>query len=172
MNRSRLLRGLLGAALVLLGSACTSGMDELQQYVAQVKARKSTKIDPIPQIKQYEAFTYVAGDRRDPFTPTVPESARGNEGIRPDLNRNKEPLEEFPLDALKMVGVIDYNKVLYAMVRAPDGVIHRVTVGNYMGQNFGKIVKITESEVALDEIVPDGFGGFKEQPATLAAEQK
>jgi type IV pilus assembly protein PilP len=170
MSALRFLRGLLGAGLVLLGAAaCTGDMDELQQYVAQVKARKSTKIDPIPQIKQYEAFTYVAGNRRDPFLPT-PESA--NSSVRPDMNRNREPLEEFPLDSLKMVGVINYSKVLYALVKAPDNVIHRVTVGNYMGENFGKIVKITETEVALDEIVPDGFGGFKEQPATLAAETK
>ncbi|MDR3417674.1 MAG: pilus assembly protein PilP [Nevskia sp.] len=160
---------LLGAALL---GACSDDMDELQQYVATVKAKKSTKIEPIPQIKQYEPFTYVAGERRDPFAPTMPQSARNNDGVRPDTNRNKEPLEEFPLDALKMVGVIDYNRILYAMIKAPDGVIHRVTVGNYIGQNFGKIVKITDSEVALDEIVPDGFGGFKEQPATLAAEQK
>jgi type IV pilus assembly protein PilP len=163
--------GLLLAGLVLLG-ACSSDMDELQQYIAQVKARKSNKIDPIPQIKQYEAFAYVAGDRREPFTPSLPESTRNGEGVRPDMSRNREPLEEFPLDALKMVGRIDYNRISYAMVRAPDGVIHRVTVGNYMGQNFGKITKISESEIALDEIVPDGFGGFKEQPASLAAEQK
>ena len=169
---ARMIRcGLLLAGLTLLG-ACTSDMDELQQYIAGVKARKSTKIDPIPQIKQYEAFAYVAGDRREPFTPSLPESARNGAGIHPDLSRNREPLEEFPLDALKMVGLIDFNKVLYAMIKAPDGVIHRVSVGNYMGQNFGKITSISESEVSLDEIVPDGFGGFKEQPASLAAEQK
>jgi type IV pilus assembly protein PilP len=161
---------LLLVGVALLG-ACSSDMDELQQYIAQVKARKSSKIDPIPQIKQYEAFTYVAGNRREPFTPSVPDSAK-NDGVRPDMNRNREPLEEFPLDALKMVGLIDYNKVQYAMIKAPDGVIHRVSIGNYMGQNFGKITKISESEVSLDEIVPDGFGGFKEQPASLAAEQK
>lgn len=164
---ARLLRCLLLVGVAALG-ACSSD-DDLQQYIAQVKARKSSKIEPIPQMKQYEAFTYVAGDRREPFTPSVPSNSGG---IRPDMNRNREPLEEFPLDALKMVGVIDYNKTQYAMVKAPDGVIHRVTVGNYMGQNFGKITKISESEVDLDEIVPDGFGGFKEQPATLAADQK
>ena len=171
MNRRMMRCGLLLAGAALL-SACTDDMDELQQYVAQIKARKSTKIEPLPQIKQYEAFTYAAGDRRDPFAPTRPQSVSGSEVARPDLNRNKEPLEEFPLDALKMVGVINYNKTLYAMIKAPDGVIHRVTVGNYIGQNFGKIVKITDNEVALDEIVPDGFGGFKEQPASIAAEQK
>jgi type IV pilus assembly protein PilP len=162
--------GLLLACVALL-SACSSD-DDLQQYIAQVKARKSNKIDPIPQIKQYEAFTYVAGDRREPFTPSLPESARNGDGVHPDMSRNREPLEEFPLDALKMVGLINFNKVVYAMIRAPDGVIHRVSVGNYMGQNFGKITSISEREVLLDEIVPDGFGGFKEQPASLAAEQK
>ena len=166
----RLLRGALLLLAAALG-ACSSD-DDLQQYIAQVKARKSTKIDPIPQIKQYEAFAYVAGDRREPFTPSVPDNSKNGDGLRPDMNRNREPLEEFPLDALKMVGVIDYNKTLYAMIKAPDGVIHRVTAGNYMGQNFGKITKISESEVSLDEIVPDGFGGFKEQPASLAADQK
>ncbi|HZR34723.1 MAG TPA: pilus assembly protein PilP [Nevskia sp.] len=169
MSLRILLRCALAVAVAALG-ACSSD-DDLQQYIAQVKARKSTKIDPIPQIKQYEAFTYVPGDRREPFTPSVPDSSK-SDGLRPDMNRNREPLEEFPLDALKMVGVIDYNKTLYAMIKAPDGVIHRVTIGNYMGQNFGKITKISESEVSLDEIVPDGFGGFKEQPASLAAEQK
>ena len=162
--------GLLLLGVAALFGGCSSD-DDLQQYIAQVKARKSTKIDPIPQIKQYEAFAYVPGDRREPFTPSVPDTSHAD-GVRPDMNRNREPLEEFPLDALKMVGVIDFNKAMFAMIRAPDGVIHRVTVGNYMGQNFGKITKISESEVDLDEIVPDGFGGFKEQPATLAAEQK
>jgi len=168
---ARMIRCILLLVGVGLLGACSSDMDELQQYIAQIKARKSSKIDPIPQIKQYEAFTYVAGNRREPFTPSVPDSGK-NDGVRPDMNRNREPLEEFPLDALKMVGLIDYNKVQYAMIKAPDGVIHRVSVGNYMGQNFGKITKISESEVSLDEIVPDGFGGFKEQPASLAAEQK
>jgi type IV pilus assembly protein PilP len=164
---ARLLRCLLLLAVAALG-ACSSD-DDLQQYIAQIKARKSSKIEPIPQMKQYEAFAYVAGDRREPFTPSVPSNSTG---VQPDRNRNREPLEEFPLDSLKMVGIIDYNKTQYAMVRAPDNVIHRVTVGNYMGQNFGKITKISESEVDLDEIVPDGFGGFKEQPASLAADQK
>lgn len=163
----------VAAALgVMLGvSACSPGMSDLEQYVAEVKARKTTQIEPIPQIKQYQAFAYVAGDRRDPFVPTQAPRDRGqNNGLRPDLNRNKEALEEFPLDALKLVGIVTYENRIYAMVKAPDSVIHRVTIGNHLGQNFGKITKITEGEVTLSEVVADGFGGFTERPATLAAE--
>ncbi|MDB5986630.1 MAG: hypothetical protein JWR16_1683 [Nevskia sp.] len=160
---------LLGVAALL--SACAPGMSDLEQYVNEVKARKTTQIEPIPQIKQYQAFAYVAGDRRDPFVPTQPARDRGQGNtLRPDLNRNKEALEEFPLDALKLVGIVTYENRIYAMVKAPDSVIHRVTIGNHIGQNFGTITKITEGEVRLNEIVADGFGGFTERPATLAAE--
>jgi type IV pilus assembly protein PilP len=169
MTRPSLAWLLLGASLTL--SACSSGMSDLEQWVASVKARKNTQIEPIPQIKQYEAFAYVAGDRRDPFVPTQPEHDRGpSNNLRPDLNRNKEALEEFPLDALKLVGLVNYENRIYGMVKAPDGVIHRVTIGNHMGQNFGTITKITEGEITLNEIVADGFGGFTERLATLAAE--
>jgi type IV pilus assembly protein PilP len=90
--------------------------------------------------------------------------------VRPDLNRSKEPLEEYPLDGLKLVGAVTYKGREYAMVKAPDGVIHRVTIGDHMGQNYGKITKVSEAAVSLSEIIPDGFGGFAERPSTLAAE--
>lgn len=158
--------------LVLATSACSSSQEDLQRYVDEVKARKSTQVEPIPQMKQYEAYAYVADDRRDPFMPTLAQRNRGAgdpAAVRPDLNRNKEALEEFPLDALRLVGEVAFNGKLYAMVKAPDGVIHRVTLGDHMGQNYGRITKVTEAEVLLTEIIPDGFGGFSERPASLAA---
>ncbi|MGV2481579.1 UNVERIFIED_CONTAM: pilus assembly protein PilP, partial [Salmonella enterica subsp. enterica serovar Weltevreden] len=85
----------------------------------------------------------------------------------PDLSRNKEPLEEFPIDALRMVGTIDTKGVTYALVKAPDGVVHRVTRNDHLGQNYGRIVGISESEVSLVELVPDGFGGWLERAATI-----
>lgn len=157
----------LWPAVTLLLSACSSDMSDLEQYAAEIKARKSTAIEPIPQIKQYEAFAYDPGNRRDPFTEVQPESRAAAEGPRPDLHRNKEPLEEFPLDALRMTGTIRTPSGVYALVRAPDGVIHRVTVKNYMGQNYGQIVAISESEIRLQELVPDGFGGWVQREATL-----
>lgn len=161
----------LGFCLLLAGalSACSSGMEDLEQRVADVKGRKSQQIEPIPQIKQFEAFAYVPADRRDPFQQSQPDPGEAvAAGPRPDLNRSREPLEDYPLDALRMQGVIETPKVIYALVKAPDGVIHRVAVGNHMGQNYGQIKAISESEIGLAEIVPDGFGGWISRPATLA----
>lgn len=149
--------------------ACSSGMEDLEQRVGEVKARKSQQIEPVPQIKQFEAFAYVPSERRDPFQQSQPDPGQAvSTGPRPDLNRSREPLEEFPLDALRMQGVIETPKAVFALVKAPDGVIHRVSVGNHMGQNYGQIKSIEESEITLAEIVPDGFGGWISRPATLA----
>lgn len=167
MSRLPLAMGLAASTLL---SACGDRMADLEQYVAEVKNRKTNNIEPIPQIKQYEAFTYVVGERRDPYVraepardPNAPGSA-----LKPDITRNREPLEEFPLDGLRMLGTINKGKAVYAMVKAPDNVVHRVTLGNHMGQNYGKIVKISDTQIDLVEIIPDGFGAFMERPANLA----
>lgn len=155
-------------------SACgIIGMGDLEEFVAQEKAKKSAKIEPIPQIKQYEAFAYTEGARRDPFVAAEQQRAGGGggSGLQPDLRRNKEPLEEYPLDALRMVGTIELNNQIYALVKAPDRIVHRVMRGNHMGQNFGAIVKIDDAEITLTEIIPDGFGGWMQRPATLALAQ-
>jgi type IV pilus assembly protein PilP len=168
---SRLAPALLAAALV---GGCGGDMSDLETYVADVKGRKNKAIEPIPTPKPYEAFLYIPASRRDPFQPPAPTRTAGlaggpgNGGIQPDFDRNKEPLEEFPLDALKMVGTITLQSRWYALVQAPEGVVHRVTLGDHLGQNFGKISQITESEVQLMEIIPDGFGGWMQRPATLA----
>lgn len=157
--------------LVVSLAACGRGMDDLEQYVTQVKGRKTRQIEPIPQIKQYEAFAYVGEARRNPFVRAEPEKTDADSGIRPDPNRNPEPLEEFPLDGLRMLGTINMEKTVYALVKAPDNVVHRVARGNHMGQNYGRITAITDSTVDLVEIIPDGFGGFMERPANLALAQ-
>ncbi|MBA4285582.1 MAG: hypothetical protein C0434_08640 [Xanthomonadaceae bacterium] len=166
-----MLLAVLGAALLLTG--CSRDMRELESWVAEVKARKSRQIDPIPQMKPYEAYAYSSVNRRDPFAASTGELRPNDAGelstLRPDLNRSREPLEEFPIDALRLVGVVTFNARTYAMVRAPDSVIHRVTIGDHMGQNYGRINKVSEAEVSLTEIIPDGFGGYLERPAALAA---
>lgn len=164
-QRSSRVTCLLVATLCL--AACGRGMDDLEDWVAEIKAQKPAPIEPVPQMKQYEAFAYNGVGRRDPFAAPEPPQGAGA-GPRPDLTRNKEPLEEFPLDALRMVGVINSKGVTYALVKAPDNVVHRVTVKNHLGQNYGEIVKIEESAISLLELVPDGFGGWAQRPAMLA----
>ena len=173
MNAARML--VLG--LALLGSACAQDMDDLEQYALEVKSRTSKNIDPIPQPKPYEPFTYEPGERRDPFLPILQSresalaAAGGAGAVRPDLNRPKEPLEEFPLDALRMVGTITMQQRAFALIRAPDAVVHRVSVGDHLGQNYGKITGISETEVVLMEIIPDGLGGWIQRPASVALTQ-
>ena len=159
------------AAIPLLALAlggCGGDNGDLRRYIEDVKARKSKDIEPIPQIQPYQPFTYIAEGRRDPFAkaPSARASGPGG-GVMPDLKRNREPLEEFPLDALRMVGTLSIRGQQFALIRAPDAVVHRITVGNYMGQNYGKVMGITDAEISLKEIVPDGFGGYIERPATL-----
>jgi type IV pilus assembly protein PilP len=162
---------LAGVLASLLLAGCGRGMGDLESWVAEIKARKTTKIEPIPQMKQFDTFVYQPAGRRDPFAAakvTAEYEPRADNGLRPDTNRNREPLEEFPLDGLQMQGTIRSGQTTYALVKAPDGVLHRVRVGNHLGQNYGRITAISESEVQLSEIVPDGFGGWTQRPATLA----
>lgn len=159
------------AAAMLLG--CSQDMNDLETYIAEVKSRKSSDVEPIPQIQQYEPFTYLPAGRRDPFVPQAQEAPDGGpdspeNSLRPDTNRNPEALEEYPLDSLRMVGTLSTERGTFALIRAPDGIVHRVTVGNYMGQNYGKIVGISEIEVRLEEIIPDGFGGYMKRDASIA----
>lgn len=160
------------SALTLL-AACAQDMSDLESYVAEIKARKSSNVEPLPQIRQYEPFEYVGIGRRDPFEPQRPSGPVAGAGspedaLRPDLNRNREPLEEFPLDGLRMVGTLRTPAGVFALIREPEGIVHRVTYGNYLGQNYGKITSISEAEVQMEEIIPDGFGGYMKRPASIA----
>ena len=89
-------------------------------------------------------------------------------GPQPDLDRNREELEQYALDSLRMVGTLDRDGTVWAIVRSPDSIIHRISVGNYMGKNHGKIIGISEDRIELMEIIPDGLGGFEERDAALA----
>lgn len=153
------------------------GIDDLQSYVAQIKQHKAPKPEPLPPIKPYNVYTYVPQDR-DPFRPffdqqeAQAEAASEGSGIKPDLNRNKEELEAFPLDSLRMVGTLQRDADIWAIVLASDDTVHRVQVGNYMGQNYGKIVNIQEDRVDLIEIARDARGRWQERPASIALVQE
>jgi type IV pilus assembly protein PilP len=156
------------AAAVPLGG-CMSGMGELQDYVVEVKSRPAPPLEPLPVMRQFETFEYAAQDLRDPFSdPRTDESSGAGAGPRPDPDRRKEPLEAFPLDGLDMVGTLGSGGDLVALVLDPEKVIHRVVVGNYLGQNDGRITAIYEDSIALVELVPDGTGKWLERRADIA----
>jgi len=162
-------------AIVAL-SGCSSRTDDLQAWIKQVKARKSKAIDPIPKITPYEPFEYVPPENVDPFSPpqgsAEPAGHTLDANLRPDANRPREPLEAFSLDGLKMLGTIQAGNDLYALVKSPDGIVHRVSVGNHMGLNYGRVDAVSESEITLTEIVPDGFGGWTKRSARLSVPER
>jgi type IV pilus assembly protein PilP len=166
---------LLVAAISANLLACAGDpTSDLVAYVEEVKSQQVSKIDPLPEFRPYESFTYAANDLRDPFTEPSFSTQQAttitvsNNGIKPDFERPSEPLEEFPLDSLRMVGTLEQNDASWALINDTDGTIHRVQTGNYAGQNHGKITRVTEFEVELTEIIPDGIGGWMERQATIA----
>jgi type IV pilus assembly protein PilP len=160
------------AVCALLGGCAGGDMSDLQQYVAKVKAREPGPIEPLPEIKQVETFAYQANDRRDPFNAGTPSSEETQvqpaTGIHPPPNHRKEELEQYPLDSLRMVGTLDQDDTTWGLVIAQDGTLYRVRAGNYVGQNYGQITRITEDRIELTEIVPDGMGGWQERQAAIA----
>jgi type IV pilus assembly protein PilP len=159
----------IGAVLLL--AACSNNMDELKQEVAEIKARPGDRIEPIPEIRPYEAFTYDAGNERSPFLPTAASKANLASSARPDIKRPREFLEQFSLDTLQMVGTLQIQGKMYALLQGKDGLVHRVTVGNYVGQNDGRITSITNTKVSVTELVADGVGGYVERPAALSLKE-
>ncbi len=168
-HKSRLIVSLLVLAVGIVG--CSRDMDDLDSYIGTIKAKPGGIIEPLPEIKPYEVFTYVADNDglRSPFVPDLPQRApgAGAGGTSPDADRSREFLEQYPLDSMRMVGTLQLGKVNYGLVQDSAGLIHRVVPGNYMGQNDGRIVNIDESGIELVEIISDGIGGYLEREAGI-----
>jgi len=164
---------------VLSLSACMEGgIQDLRQWVGEVKAKPATGIEPLPEIRPYEAFIYSAEHLRSPFVSARPE-AIGELGslescgsnVRPDPNRVREELEDYALQSLSMVGSMSQDGASWALIRQDSGSIHRVQIGNHLGLNHGQIVNISEQNLQLMEIVPNGQGCWDARPMTLEVDQ-
>ena len=161
-------RLLIPIAVAGLVAGCSSEMEELKTFVRDSDKNLPRRIDPLPAVKPFEPFTYEGFDLPDPFKPrklSAPKEGSGG-GLAPDLNRRKEPLESFPLEQLKMVGTLSQGNDIYALVRA-DKTLYRVKKGNYMGQNFGLITDVSDSEIKLKEIVQDSAVDWAERQSIL-----
>jgi type IV pilus assembly protein PilP len=159
---------------VLLLAACADEPDDLNRYIAEIKARPAAPIPPIPAVRTYTPYEYEGLAGRDPFRMSTSEGSEEpiaggtGTGPRPDLQRTREYLERFELDTLSMVGTFAKETSEWALIRDPDGVVHRVAVGNYLGKNHGKVSQIDADEVHLSEFIPDGSGGWLVRDASMA----
>jgi len=156
----------LVAATAMSLAGCSSGDDDLQTFINETNKEAGGRVEPLPEVKPQQTYAYADMDRRSPFMPTSPNA--GNPNLRPDAHRNREFLEQYALDTMKMVGSIQLGGQLFGLVQTKDGIVHRVVVGNYIGQNDGKITGVTPSKIDVREIVPDGLGGYIERPTGLA----
>lgn len=166
-TRSKLLLVALLAPALLMAAGCSRSMSDLETYIAEVKARPGGRIDPLPEITSHETVAYDRAGERSPFAADLPAATRPDGGLRPDTDRRREYLEGFPLDTLRMVGTLNMEGRTYGLVQTADRLVHRVVVGNYVGQNDGRITSITDSAIQLLEIIPDGLGGYIERAASI-----
>jgi len=156
------------ALAVLLSGCAESSLSDLQQFTKNAHKNRKPRVEPLPQIKPFEKYAYTAQNLTDPFARgnlgRLKPTPSGGEG--PDPSRRKEPLEQYPLDSLRMVGTLSKPDIAWAVIRAPDGTIHRATEGNYLGQNFGKITKINTNNISIIEKIYNGK--WIDREATLA----
>jgi type IV pilus assembly protein PilP len=172
--RAWLASGLVAAVLSLAG--CGSGdTGDIQAFMAEVKARPKGAIEPIPRFAPYQAFTYEAAALRSPFQPPIKvdltKRAKGSLLVKPDPTRTKQFLEGFSIEAFEMVGILANDSGRFALLRGAGGV-HRVKVGDYLGRNEGRIVTISDAQVDIVEIVPDGEGGWLERPRSIVLKER
>ncbi len=165
----------------LLMAGCVSNdLSDLDRYVEEVLARPGGRIEPIPEIKPYEAYTYKSAElgARDPFHVFFAKLQEDIEeaqdtGLTAEMeneirNRNREELESFELDSLRMVGTLENEEDNWGIILDPDGSVHRVKVGNYMGRNVGKVLNIFEDRIEIREIIKNNQGRWEERQAAIA----
>jgi type IV pilus assembly protein PilP len=170
----------LTLCLATILGACSQGdgFSDIDRFMEETRDKPRGYVDPLPEFKAYEAFSYSASDRRSPFEPPIEVQLtmvdqQPKSDVEPDLDRPREVLEGFDIKTLQMVGTLSGTADnLFALIRDGLGVVHRVSVGNHMGKNYGRIVGISETRVELIEIVPDGQGGWVERPRSLSLDDE
>ena len=168
----------VGAAVLALGlSGCTNDVSELQVWMDETRANTPKRTGRIPEPKRFVPFRYEARTDIDPFSNAKLQVAlanfsdRNKGGIKPDLNRRREPLESFPLDTIRLVGHLNRASTGPVALLEADKVIFQVKVGSYLGQHFGRITRISETEVGLKELVQDAAGDWVERDTSLALQE-
>jgi len=167
--RNMKLLPLMAIASVL--SACGGEMYDLELFIETTKTKHHGSVDELPIFPPYKTFEYTSEDLRDPFRPQTnigyAQGQSDGNGLRPEAQRLKEPLENYPIDDLKMVGLLQQKSQTWGLVKDSDGTIHRVQPGNFAGENHGKIIAVNENRIDIVELVPDGLSGWVNRDVAL-----
>lgn len=174
------LPALVSVLLTLTACSSNNGFSDLDRFMKEMDAKPRGRIDPLPEVKVYRAFTYSAANRRSPFLPPEDvvvndvEIQKDQSTVKPNLDRAKEVLESYALGQLRMVGTLQRGpaEVLWALISDNEGGVHMAKVGQYMGKNHGRIVDIVDGRLDLIEIVPNGYGGWLERPRIISLEDE
>jgi len=165
--------------LILSLISCNKDMSDLDKFFADAKSIPAKQIEPLPEINPPEVFIYEAVKERDPFSndlqlmqEKIAETLSIVEGEGPNLNRRKEILENYPLDGLYMVGTYLQENSYRGLIEDPEGVVHFVSIGEHIGQNYGEIVQINDDQVDVSEWVSDGLGGWIKREASIALREE
>jgi type IV pilus assembly protein PilP len=162
--------------LLALAGCGDSDIQELKQWMSDVKRQTPRATQKVSEPKKFTPFAYDNKSEIDPFNPEklsaalAKQQSNSGSGLKPDLERRKEPLESYPLDTIKMVGSLQKAGLNYAILQA-DKAVFRAKAGNYLGQNFGMITRITDTEVDIKEIVRDASGEWTEREAKLELQE-
>ena len=157
------------AAVALVAGCGPSSHKDLVDWMNEQGKGVRGHLDPLPTIKPYEPFVYNDFDLPDPFKPRKIEPMKSDNSnkLAPDLNRRKEPLEAYPLESLSMVGTLEKGRTRYALVKTPEKDLYQVRQGMHMGQNYGVITDVTDTDIKLKELMQDGSGDWSERSSTL-----
>jgi type IV pilus assembly protein PilP len=164
-------RAMAVACAVVIAGCSQDQFSDLREFMATAGSASQPPLESLPPVKQQEVFAYEPGDIADPFKPRSLKPAKGGGAFEPDLTRPRGPLEQFPLDSLRMVGTIAKGGQLYALVKTAQNTLFRVKKGDYLGLNFGLVIGISDSSIELRETVQDGVGDWTETKAMLALQE-
>ncbi len=169
-----MIKRIVTLSLFTLLAGCVDEQADLDVYITQVKARPPGRVEPLPEFKPYETFVYAASGKRSPFEPpiTAAQLLAGNSNaessVQPPDSHVRQPLEYVAITSLRMIGHIDKDGRRWALLESDQGSVHRVTVGEYIGKNYGKITSISPTSIELLEIVPNGPRAWVERPRTIS----
>ncbi len=160
-------------ASVILAGCGSANVDDLREFTKNAHKGKKPRVEPLPLFRPHTGFAYSASNLTDPFSPTNLRPVRAPLGAShsdksPDPHRRKEPLESYPLDSLAMVGTLGRANQTWVIIRAPDGSVHHAHMGNYIGENYGRIIELSDSRIKIMELVLDQSGRWVERETGLA----